>query len=121
MIIRPGEMPEEGQEPRPLILKRVINADEHGSKLSVTWVRIWGHHERVVNQSSDRAYYIISGSGWFQVGDTGESENVGAGEMVFIPAGTPYEFEGEMTYIVMNGPAFVAGSDVALPSVMGKP
>jgi mannose-6-phosphate isomerase-like protein (cupin superfamily) len=91
--------------------------DEHSERLSLTWVRIWGHHDRVVNDESDRAYYVVSGSGWFQVGD-GKPEAVGEGDVVFIPRGVAYELEGEMTYLVMNGPAFATGSDRVLPSVM---
>ena len=32
--------------------------------------------------------------------------------MVVVPRGTPYEFRGEITYLVVNGPAFVEGDDV---------
>jgi mannose-6-phosphate isomerase-like protein (cupin superfamily) len=117
VIIHTEAMAEEPQAGRPLVLKRVVNA-EHSAKLSLTWVRIWGHHERVVNAASDRAYYIISGLGRFQVGE-GEIEAVSAGDVVFIAAGTAYELEGEMTYVVTNGPAFTAGSDQVVPSVMG--
>ena len=42
MIIHPGDIEETAQEPRPLVLKRLINVDEHSEKISVTWVRIWG-------------------------------------------------------------------------------
>jgi hypothetical protein len=42
---------------------------------------------------------------------------VEAGDAVFIPRGTPYEFGGEMTYLVINAPAFVPDSDRVLPSV----
>jgi mannose-6-phosphate isomerase-like protein (cupin superfamily) len=117
VIIKTAEMPETPQEPRPLALKRVINIDEHTPQISVTWVRIWGHHERVVNETSDRVYYIVSGSAHFQVGDR-PIESVSAGDFVFIPHGVGYEFEGEMEYIVMNGPAFRTGSDKVLPSSM---
>lgn len=117
MIIHPHDVAEEGQDPRPLVLKRLVNEETHGSKLSMTWVRIWGHHDRVVNDTSDRAYYILSGSGRFQVGD-GEVEAVSEGDAVFIAAGTPYEFDGEMTYVVVNGPAYAAESDRVQPSVM---
>jgi mannose-6-phosphate isomerase-like protein (cupin superfamily) len=91
--------------------------ETHTPAISVTWVRIWGRHERVVNSSCDRVYYIISGSGRFQVGDApaGSAE---AGDFVFIPRDTSYEFEGSMTYIVMNGPAFTPGSDRVLPSTL---
>ncbi|HEU0073836.1 MAG TPA: hypothetical protein VFS30_07475 [Dehalococcoidia bacterium] len=119
MIIHLRDMAETPQEPRPLVLKRVINVDEHSANLSLTWVRIWGHHDRVVNEASDRAYYIIGGSGRFQVGD-GAVEAVGEGDVVFIAAGTPYEFDGEMTYVVMNGPAYATDSDRVLPSLMNR-
>ncbi len=73
-------------------------------------MNIWGRHERVVCDRSDRVYYIINGSAEFQVGgDT--PDRVRAGDVVFIPMGVPYVFEGHMTYVVMNGPGFVEGSD----------
>ena len=115
MIIRPDDVPETPQDPRPLALKRVINIDEHTDQLSVTWVRLWGHHDRVVNHISDRVYYVIEGGALFQVGDGMPIETVTAGDFVFIPKDVPYEFEGEMRYVVMNGPAYRTASDVVLP------
>lgn len=115
MIIRADAIPETPQEPRPLALKRVVNIAEHSQDISVTWVRIWGHHDRVVNALSDRVYYIIEGSGQFQVGDGAPIETVSAGDFVFIPKGVPYEFEGTMRYVVMNGPAYRTASDRVLP------
>lgn len=115
MIIRPNAMPESPQEPRPLVLKRVINIDEHTADISVTWVRIWGHHDRVVNAISDRVYYIIDGDGRFQVGDGAPIEAVSAGDFVLIPKNVPYEFDGNMRYVVMNGPAYRTASDQVLP------
>ena len=119
MIIHAAELPETPQDPRPLVLKRVINIDEHTSQISVTWTRIWGHHDRVVNETSDRVYYVIKGSGRFQVGE-GPTGSVSAGDFVFIPHGVGYEFDGEMEYIVMNGPAFRTGSDKVLPSMLSS-
>jgi mannose-6-phosphate isomerase-like protein (cupin superfamily) len=117
MIIRPDDVPETPQEPRPLALKRVINFEEHTQDISVTWVRLWGHHDRVVNQISDRVYYVIEGEARFQVGDGSPIEGVAVGDFVFIPRNVPYEFEGTMRYIVMNGPAYRPDSDIKLPSV----
>jgi mannose-6-phosphate isomerase-like protein (cupin superfamily) len=116
VIIHPDDLPETLQEPRPLALKRVINIDEHTSQISVTWTRLWGHHERVVNEISDRVYYIIEGEARFQVGDGSAIESVAAGDFVFIPRNVPYEFEGTTRYIVMNGPAYRTASDQVLPS-----
>ena len=119
MIIRTEEFPESPQDGRPLMLKRVVNIDEHSDDISVTWVRIWGHHDRVVNHISDRVYYVIDGEGRFQVGDDTPIETVRAGEFVLIPKDVPYEFEGEMRYIVMNGPAYRTASDEVLPNTFG--
>ena len=116
MIIHTDDVPETPQEGRPLALKRVVNIEEHTDQLSVTWVRIWGHHDRVVNHISDRVYYVIEGEGMFQVGDEAPRERVQAGEFVFIPRDVPYEFEGQMRYIVMNGPAYRTASDEVLPN-----
>ena len=116
MIIRLQDVQEEAQPERSLVLRQVVNAGRHSAAISVTWVSIAGHHDRVVNQECDRVYYVIDGTGRFQLGD-GAEEPVAAGDFVFIARGTPYEFEGEMRYLVMNGPAFRSGSDTVLPSV----
>jgi mannose-6-phosphate isomerase-like protein (cupin superfamily) len=94
-------------------MKKVINRAEHSDSISLTWVEIWGRHEKVVCDLSDRVYYIISGEGEFQVGDA-PAAAVTAGDVVFIPKRVPYVFAGRMTYVVMNGPAFVEGSDRVL-------
>lgn len=116
MIIHLEDAPLESQPERALVLRRVVNAEMQSSAISVTWVSIAGHHDRIVNHESDRAYYVIDGAGRFQIGDGAPIESVAAGNFVFIPRGMPYEFEGEMRYLVMNGPAFRAGSDAVLPS-----
>lgn len=121
MIVRLQDLPEEAQPTRSLVLRRAITAEAHSPAISVTWVSIAGYHDRVVNQDSDRVYYIIEGSARFQVGDGAPVESVATGDFVFIPRGTPYEFEGEMRYLVMNGPAFQAGADAVLPSAFGAP
>jgi mannose-6-phosphate isomerase-like protein (cupin superfamily) len=118
VIIHLESVLEERQTGRPLILKRVVTAEKHTTALSLTWVRIDGHHDRVLNLGCDRAYYIIEGSGRFQVGDGAPVEAVAAGDFVYIARGTPYEFDGAMTYLVVNGPAFAPGSDRVLPSTL---
>jgi mannose-6-phosphate isomerase-like protein (cupin superfamily) len=113
MLIRLEDVPEVSEEGYPLVLKTVINRDEHSKDISVTWVKIWGHHKKMVCDISDRPYYIIEGEGEFQVGDD-EPFKVTAGDFVYIPRGVPYVFDGHMTYLVMNGPAFLSGSDQEL-------
>lgn len=114
MIIKPDQLPEIREEGYPLVMKQAISRAIHGEGISVTWVEIWGHHKKMSCDLSDRAYYIISGEGRFQVGDEAEWGAVSGGDFVFIPKGVPYVFEGHMTYLVMNGPAFLPGSDQVL-------
>jgi mannose-6-phosphate isomerase-like protein (cupin superfamily) len=118
MIIHLEDVPEEAQPERSMALRRVITAGAHSAAISVTWVNIAGRHERVQNDESDRVYYVIEGTGRFQVGDGAPIDDVASGDFVFIPRGTPYEFEGEMHYLVMNGPAFRPGSDAVLPGTL---
>lgn len=113
MRIQLDNLPEVRAEGYPLVMKTIITREDHTEHLSVTWVKIDGHHKKMVCDLSDRAYYIIEGDGWFQVGEE-EPFDVAATDSVFIPRGVPYVFEGTMTYLVMNGPAFVPGSDQEL-------
>lgn len=113
MIIKAKDVPEITEEGYLLVMKKIIYRGGHSDDLSVTWVKLWGHHKKMVCHASDRAYYIIEGEGQFQVGDDPPGR-VSGGDFVFIPRGVPYVFDGHITYLVMNGPAFTPGSDVEL-------
>jgi mannose-6-phosphate isomerase-like protein (cupin superfamily) len=113
MIIKAQDVPEITEEGYPLVMKKIFCRGQHSDDISVTWVRLWGHHKKMVCHASDRAYYIIEGEGEFQVGDDPPGQ-VAAGDFVFIPRSVPYVFDGHITYLVMNGPAFTPGSDVEL-------
>jgi mannose-6-phosphate isomerase-like protein (cupin superfamily) len=113
MIIKFGDTNTDPQEGRPLVLKRIIN-QSHTDSISLTWVTLFGRHEKVVNEISDRVYYIINGEADFEVGDN-EKGSVTGGDVVLIPKGIPYVFEGHMTYVVMNSPGYVPDSDKVVP------
>ena len=113
MIIKTKNLPEMDGESNPFVMKKVIHRDDQSNDISITWVKIWGHHKKLVCHVSDRAYYIIEGEGEFNV-DGYPPGKVNKGDHVFIPKGVPYDFDGHMTYLVINGPAFQAGSDVYL-------
>jgi mannose-6-phosphate isomerase-like protein (cupin superfamily) len=113
MIIKAQDVPEIKVEGQPLTVKRIVSRDQHSEDISVTWVQVVGHHNRVVSDVTDRVYYIVEGEGEFQVADQPPGK-VAAGDYVFIPKGTPYELDGHMTYLVMMGPAFAPGSDRVL-------
>ena len=109
-IIRPGELPLEAEPENGLSYRRIVRRDRHGAGLSMTWVSLRGRHRRLVCHESDRVYYILSGKASFRLGEQ-PGQSIGAGDSVFIPRGTAYGFEGEIDYLVMNGPAFRSGSD----------
>jgi mannose-6-phosphate isomerase-like protein (cupin superfamily) len=113
LIVHLADVPDTLSEANPLVMKAAITRAAHSQLISATWVRINGHHGRMVCNVSDRLYYIISGQGRFDI-DGEEPGDVGPGDFVLIPSGVPYVFDGEMDYLVMNGPAFVPGSDERL-------
>lgn len=110
MHLDPSELPLEPQPDNHLALKRLVTRDQHGPSISMTWVDIDGRHRRLVTKTSDRVYYVLSGSGTFRVDDR-VHEHVEAGHVVTIPRDTPYELEGDMTYLVINSPAYAPGDD----------
>ncbi len=111
MIIRAKDIELETESDNPLAFRRMVRRDRHGTLISLTWIRLEGRHGRIVCNESDRVYYLIEGTAKFEIGDR-PAEAVGAGDVVFLPRGTPYAFEGSVTYLVMNGPAFRPGSDI---------
>jgi mannose-6-phosphate isomerase-like protein (cupin superfamily) len=113
LIIHLSDVPETISAANPLVMRAAITRDAHSQHISVTWVRIHGHHGKMVCNVSDRVYYIINGHGRFDI-DGEQPGDVGLGDLVLIPSGVPYVFDGEMDYLVMNGPAFVPGSDERL-------
>lgn len=111
MIIRTKDVELETEAANPLTFRRMVRRDRHGPLLSLTWIRLEGRHERIVCHESDRVYYILEGTATFEIGDR-PAEAADTGDVVFLPRGTPYAFEGSVTYLVMNGPAFRPGSDL---------
>ena len=110
VIVRPDEIRSEAEPENALIYRRLIEGAVHGPHISLTWIKINGRHRRLVCEASDRVYYIVSGKGMFTLGEAMPAK-AETGDAVFIPRGTPYAFEGDMTYLVMNGPAFRPGTD----------
>jgi mannose-6-phosphate isomerase-like protein (cupin superfamily) len=109
-VIRPGELPLEAEPENCLTYRRIVRRERHGTGLSMTWIALRGRHRRLVCHESDRVYDILSGNASFVLGEA-PPQNAGAGDSVFIPRGTAYGFEGDIDYLVMNGPAFRPGPD----------
>ena len=92
-----------------LELRALLATGDTDAEMSITWVRIDGHHRRLRTHGSTRLYLVQEGAGVITVGS--EPLSVGPGDVVVIPRGTPYHLDGAMTYLVVNQPGFRAGDD----------
>jgi mannose-6-phosphate isomerase-like protein (cupin superfamily) len=113
MLIRLDAVPEIAEPSNDLVMRRLVDATSGEGNLSVTWVRLAGQHRRLRTDHSTRLYYVVEGDGWFALGEEPEVA-IHAGDVVVVPRGTPYALGGELTYLVINGPAFAAGDDMYL-------
>ena len=79
--------------------------------LSVTYIRHWSRHRRMRCDESDRVMFVVEGKARIKI--EGEpAKTLAKGDFALIPKGTPYEFSGDFTYLVINAPAFREGSDI---------
>lgn len=93
-------------------MRAMLTVADSPADLSVVWVRITGHHQRLRTDASTRLYIVLEGTGTITVGD--EPLEVAAGDLVVIPPSTPYHLDGELTYLVCNQPGFREGDDLYL-------
>lgn len=111
MLVRPADVPKVADARDAVVMRPLVTAAEHGPYLSITLVELRGRHRRLRTDRSTRAYCILDGRATFSVGEDAPFV-ADAGDVVVVPAGTDYAFEGDMRYLVVNGPAFVEGDDV---------
>lgn len=102
-------------------VRPLARADEGSSSVSMTWVALDGQHQELASGRSTRIYYVLSGVFTFVL-DGGQPVPLVAGEVLVIPRGCRYSFEGTGTYLVLNTPAFQPGDDeYTEPSPGGGP
>jgi len=111
VLIRPDDLSEIDEPSNDLVMRPLVDAAAGAGDLSVTWVRIAGTHRRLRTDASTRLYYVVEGDGWFELAEEPRFE-IRTGDVVVVPRGVPYAIGGELTYLVVNGPAFRAGDDV---------
>ena len=86
----------------------------------ITHIKIWGRLRQMTCNETDRAMFIVDGDAVARVGDE-EPAYVGPGDFILIPRGTSYELKGDLTYLVINSPAYREGSDLRDPAYDGPP
>ena len=95
-----------------LEMRSLLQVGQTAADLSITWVRLDGHHQRLRTDAGTRIYLIVDGEGTITVGT--DPLEVRTGDLVTIPAGTPYHLDGQLTYLVLNQPGFRADDDLYL-------
>ena|ERR1051326_229740 len=123
------ELAEIGPDIDTLVMKKAVGSPSRDPNfkmtvatetLSVTYITIFGRLRRITCHESDRVMFIVSGQAIVQVGDEAPAL-ANTGDLVLIPRGTPYEFKGNLTYLVINSPAYREGSDERDDSYDGPP
>lgn len=105
-----------------LELRPLLDAADVDIDLSITWVRLDGHHQRLRTDVSTRIYVVIEGRGTITVAE--DAFVVETGDVLVIPPSSPYHLDGDLTYLVLNHPGFRDGDDLYLDAdgeVVGTP
>jgi len=63
-----------------------------------------GEKKRILNERSQKAYYILEGSGKIFVGD--KAHEVEEQDFVFVPEKTAHALEGEFKALIVTAPPF---------------
>jgi mannose-6-phosphate isomerase-like protein (cupin superfamily) len=70
------------------------------------------------NTKSDRVYYLLRGTGRFDLAD-GTALEARQDDAVFIPAGVSYKMSGDFDAVVVNAPALDPGSELKVERLDG--
>ena len=79
--------------------------------LSITHIKIWGRLNQITCDETDRAMFVIEGDAIALVGDE-KPAYVGPGDFILIPKGLRTNSRENLTYLVINSPAYREGSDI---------
>lgn len=72
---------------------------------SASILKVSGPHGPASSNVNDRIYFVLSGSGWFEV--SGDRFDVRKGELVMVPRSTPYDFgSAAMELLLIDTPAY---------------
>jgi mannose-6-phosphate isomerase-like protein (cupin superfamily) len=81
-------------------------------KFDVVIGKISGHHPKLINHVSDRAYFVLKGEVDIHVGDT--THHAVTHDLVLVPADTPHGIDGEGEYLIVTSPPFAPQNEEVL-------
>ena len=86
------------------------NSKQDFSRASAAYIEVNGRHGKVMSKVSDKIYLVIDGEGKFII--DGKEFRVGKSDVIIIPKGLEYDYEGEMNLFLVYTPAYDKGSEV---------
>lgn len=99
----------------PEIEMHAYSTKEDLGRASVGIVEVRGRHGRIRNPVSDRIYLVLDGEGKFcfggEEGQVEETVRVYKDDVLLIPKGTVYDYEGRMRLFLAHSPAYEQDSD----------
>lgn len=101
LIKKDNEIP--AQDYGYIKVKQLLNQKDI-ENLSVAVVEINGKNKKIVNKKGDAIYYVLKGSGFFEI--DGHKNLVEQGDLIFIPKGSEYFDSGNLTMISINNPRY---------------
>ncbi|MFO7794297.1 MAG: cupin domain-containing protein [Candidatus Nanohaloarchaea archaeon] len=82
--------------------------DKEDANFDAVISKVDGYHpeegEKVINEESERAYYVLEGEGTIYVRDNDFS--VSSGDLIFIEKGKGHALEGDIRTLVITSPPF---------------
>ncbi len=84
-------------------VKQLLN-QKNINNISAAIVEINGKNKKIINRGGDALYYVLEGSGQFEI--NGQKEEVKKGDLIFIPKGTQYFDSGTLTMLSINNPRY---------------
>ena len=99
---------------RDSVRGRIYSTAKDFERLSAVYVetREGMRHGLIKNIACDRLYLVLSGSGSFQIG--GAEHSVEERDVLIVPRGTPYDYWGRMSLLLVHSPANIDEADIAL-------
>ena len=76
---------------------------------------VGGYQKSLIQHERECNYYVIDGSGKFIA--NGEAYPCSEGDLIVIPPGNVFTFEGNLKMLLINTPTYTAEQSVELPKV----
>lgn len=97
--------------------KSYSSADDFANASAIVF-NVDGSHGKIKSTVNDRVYYVISGSGKFDI--NGRKIQVKTTDVVIVPKNTPYDYNGKMKLFLVHTPAFDPKGDILLEKKKGR-